>query len=126
MLFEVKQAAGAVGTALRIEADPLPPLVASPPSQPMQQPPVQQPVAASSRSAGPAARSPSQPVQAQPVQDQPVHAAVQPVPGLAQRSEPAPMPATLSSGTDRPVQRWTQRPVVRRPLLRILTPVQPD
>ncbi len=38
MLFEVKQAAEAVATVLRIEADPLPPLVVAPTAPPVQQP----------------------------------------------------------------------------------------
>lgn len=65
MLFEVKQAAEAVATVLRIEADPLPPLVVAPTAPPVQQPvqeqvqqqPTQQPL--------------PQPVQEQ-VQEQPV------------------------------------------------------
>lgn len=62
MLFEVKQAAEAVATVLRIEADPLPPLVGAPVPQAMQQPVPQQPV----QQAAP------QPVQQQ-VQEQHVH-----------------------------------------------------
>jgi uncharacterized protein len=66
MLFEVKQAAAAVGTALRIQAEPLPPLVPPTPEPPA--PPVQ-------RAPDPAQQV--QPVQLQPVAVQPV--AVQPV-----------------------------------------------
>ena len=86
MLYEVKQAAAAVGTALRVQAEPLPPIVPVsapepvhqavpvPQPQPVQAQPVQQPVQVQ-ESAQP------QPVQPQPVQPQPVQA--QPAPSAS-------------------------------------------
>jgi uncharacterized protein len=78
MLFEVKQAAEAVATALRIEADPLPPLVAAPTPPSAQQQVQEQP--AHQPAAQPVQQQPvqQQPVQQQPVQQQPVQQ--QPVP----------------------------------------------
>ena len=93
MLFEVKQAAAAVGTALRIEADPLPPLVHD--GSRADRRPVQQVQQRPAGPAGPASRSSrsslssTRPVQPQPVQVQ--AAQVQPV--QVPQVQPEPMPA---------------------------------
>ena len=95
MLFEVKQAAEAVATVLRIEADPLPPLVGTPVHQPVQEQPVHQPVQEQ-----PVPQPVQEPVH-QPVQE-PVHQTVpvtQPARDIDPRSNghmtpvPAPTPA---------------------------------
>ncbi len=97
MLFEVKQAAAAVGTALRIEAAPepaLPPLVyvaPEPPAAPMQQvQPVEQ--VPQVQEAQPVQEE--HPVQIQPVQVQPVQ--VQPVQVPQVQLEPMPQHAQSS------------------------------
>jgi len=98
MLYEVKQAAAAVGTALRVQAEPLPPIVPVsapepvhqavpvPQPQPVQAQPVQQP----------------QPVQVQPVQQpQPVQvqesAQPQPVQSQPVQAQPAPSASVATS-----------------------------
>jgi hypothetical protein len=84
MLFEVKQAAEAVATVLRIEADPLPPLVVAPTATPVQQP-VQEPVQQQ-----PTQQPLPQPVQQpipQPVQEQ-VHEQPVPVAQTAHDTDP--------------------------------------
>jgi uncharacterized protein len=119
MLFEVKQAAGAVGTALRIDVEPLPPLVNIAPEQQVQQ--IQQAVA--------------QPVQAQPVQAQPVQ--VQPL-----QVQPEPVPQHASASDRQASGSESGNPEYREPQYRDnaereetpssadrfphLTPVQPD
>jgi predicted regulator of Ras-like GTPase activity (Roadblock/LC7/MglB family) len=94
MLFEVKQAADAVGAALRIEAAPVEPLVPqiAPVAEPVAVNPAEAPVAPVEQAAGPVAEqvveAPAQPVAepvAEPVADpvaEPVaeHATAQPVP----------------------------------------------
>ena len=75
MLFEVKQAAAAVGTALRIQAEPLPPLVHSAPELAAPEPAAPAPV--SPEPQAPQVQQAPEPVQVQPVQVQPVQ--VQPV-----------------------------------------------
>ncbi len=93
MLYEVKQAAAAVGTALRVQAEPLPPIVPVSAPEPVQQAvPVHQP----------------QPVQALPVpqpvpvqespQPQPVQ---QPQPVRVQESpQPQPAPSASAAASD--------------------------
>ena len=129
MLFEVKQAAGAVGTALRIDVEPLPPLVNVAPAQHLQQAPVQ-----------PVQQAPVQPVQAQPVQQAPVQQApvqVQPV-----QVQPEPVPQRASAGDGQASGPESGEPQYREPQYRDnaereetpssadrfphLTPVQPD
>jgi len=102
MLFEVKQAAGAVGTALRIDVEPLPALVnVAPEPQPVQTPPVQmQP-------------EQTQPVQVQQVQAEPVQP--QPVQPQPVQVQPEPTPQHASERTPSPDDRFPH-----------LTPVQPD
>ena len=87
MLYEVKQAAAAVGTALRVQAEPLPPIVPVSAPEPVHQAvPVPQP----------------QPVQAQPVQQpQPVQvqesAQPQPVQSQPVQAQPAPSASVATS-----------------------------
>ena len=86
MLYEVKQAAAAVGTALRVQAEPLPPIVPVSAPEPVHQAvPVPQP----------------QPVQAQPVQSQPVQvqesAQPQPVQSQPVQAQPAPSASVATS-----------------------------
>jgi predicted regulator of Ras-like GTPase activity (Roadblock/LC7/MglB family) len=80
MLFEVKQAAAAVGTALRIQAEPLPPLVHPAPELAAPEPVAPEPQAPPVQQAPqpvPVQQVQAQPVQVQPVQMQPVQ--MQPV-----------------------------------------------
>ncbi len=115
MLFEVKQAAAAVGTALRIETIPeaaLPPLVQvapEPPMQPVQ--PMQQPQQ-------PQQLQPmQQPQQLQPVQpmEQPQQVQQEPVPQLAQSNGVQPSNADEGEAAPSSTDRFPH-----------LTPVQPD
>lgn len=81
MLFEVKQAASAVGTALRIQVEPLPPFVDAAPEPSAAERPVPEPPAAE-----PPARRPQQ------VQQLPVHQApVAPAPVQPVRMQPVPL-----------------------------------
>ncbi len=91
MLFEVKQAAGAVGTALRIEVEPLPPLVQMAPEPPAA-----------------AGAAPLQPVSSQPGaaqllsrsrRRQPVQ--LQPVPVPQVQPEPVPQHAQTGDNGER-------------------------
>ncbi len=94
MLYEVKQAAAAVGTALRVQAEPLPPIVPVSAPEPVQQAvPVPQP----------------QPVQAQPVQrpagsgagepPAPARSAAQPV-RVQESPQPQPAPSASAATSD--------------------------
>ncbi|MEO8107134.1 MAG: roadblock/LC7 domain-containing protein [Actinomycetes bacterium] len=118
MLYEVKQAAAAVGTALAVVAEPLPPIVPVPAPQPVQQvqapqqpmPAAQpmQPQRVQQPQAMPAQTMPEQTMPAQhmqpAMQPQPVQPiAPQPVQVLApQHEEPVPQLQAAPSPTDTP------------------------
>ncbi len=119
MLYEVKQAAAAVGTSLRVELEPLPPLVpvaAEPAPAPVaQQPQMQEPVQYQSQQPEPV--QPVQPAQpaAQQVQPEPVQQPATPQVPVVQDAE-RPDNDQNSSG-DRyahaaPVQPDDRRPAV--------------
>lgn len=121
MLFEVKQAAAAVGTALRIEAIPeaaLPllaevaPAPAVQPVQPMQQPQQLQPMEQPQQ-----LQPMQQPQQLQPVQpmEQPQQVQQEPVPQLAQSNGVQPSNGDEGENTPSSTDRFPH-----------LTPVQPD
>jgi predicted regulator of Ras-like GTPase activity (Roadblock/LC7/MglB family) len=97
MLYEVKQAAAAVGTALRVQAEPLPPIVPVSAPEPVHQAvPVPQPQPVQVQESAQPQPVQSQPVQVQesaqpqPVQSQPVQA--QPV-----QAQPAPSASVATS-----------------------------
>jgi uncharacterized protein len=106
MLYEVKQAAAAVGTALRVDPEPLAPLV----------PPVAEPAPV------PVVQQPQPPVQQQTQPVQPVH---QPVPQVEPEhvQQPAAQPVPVAQSADHQDSNNDAPSSDRYPQL---APVQPD